>query len=193
MISLIKGKFEGTSCEDSCVLMTPGNVGYEVFVGKRFLEDHIVGSEVSLWIHTHVKEDALALYGFEAKDERDFFRILISVNGIGPKSASNILSTFDWELIVSWIKKGDSKSLTTLPKVGKKTAEMLVINLKDKFDKLDVLKESQMVAEFDKTSPLFSVLKNLGFQSDQISEVSSKVDQSKTIEDQVRDSLALLR
>ncbi len=193
MISLLKGKFEAASCSESIVLMSEGGVGYEVFVSKRFVEDQITGSQVSLWIHTHVKEDSLSLYGFESKDERDFFRILISVNGIGPKSAANILSTFDWELIVSWIKKGDSKSLTTLPKVGKKTAEMLVINLKDKFEKFETNQEAQMVADLDNSSPLFSVLRNLGFQSDEISEVSTKVDQTKPIEEQVRESLAMLR
>jgi Holliday junction DNA helicase RuvA len=95
------------------------------------------GSPVSVFTHLHVREDALQLYGFFTEEERDLFRILISVNGIGPKMAQGILSGISTADLKSHILSGNSGALTSIPGVGRKIAERLVVELRDKISRLD--------------------------------------------------------
>jgi Holliday junction DNA helicase RuvA len=134
-------------------------VGYEVFVP---LTTYTVmpekGVEVSLDIHTHVREDIIALYGFSSRHERTVFERLISVSGIGPRLAVTILSGGSVEGLVGAIRKGDLARLTAIPGVGKKTAERIVMELRDK------LKE--FTTEVPKSSieaDVISALENLGY------------------------------
>jgi len=108
-------------------------VGYEVVVP---LSTSTVmpgeGAEVALDIHTHVREDIIALYGFSSRQERGVFERLIGVSGIGPKLAVTILSGGSVEALVGAVRKGDLARLTAIPGVGKKTAERIVVELRDK-------------------------------------------------------------
>jgi Holliday junction DNA helicase RuvA len=96
-----------------------------------------VGSQVSVYTHLHVREDALQLYGFFTEEERELFRTLISVNGIGPKMAQGILSGITVSDLKSHILSGNSGALTAIPGVGRKIAERLVVELRDRISKLD--------------------------------------------------------
>jgi holliday junction DNA helicase RuvA len=145
--------------EPSRVVIDVHGVGYEVFVPlTTFTVLPDSGSEVSLDIHTHVREDALALYGFSSRQERRVFERLIAVSGIGPRLAVTILSGGSVEGLVGAIRHGDLGRLTSIPGVGRKTAERIVMELKDKLKDLTV-EAPKPAIETD----VLSALENLGY------------------------------
>src|SRR5262249_53785879 len=115
------------------IVVDVNGVGYEVFVPTTtFTALPESGSEVSIDIHTHVREDVIALYGFSTPRERSIFEKLMSISGIGPKLAVTILSGGSVEDLVGSIKRSDLARLTAIPGVGRKTAERIILELKDK-------------------------------------------------------------
>ena len=109
-----------------------GAIGYSIAVPQnRIYEGLLCGSMVELFVYTHVREDALDLYGFSTKAEKDLFLTLLSVNGIGPKSALGIISGADADALIHAIIEGDKVYLSKLPGIGKKTAERVVLELAD--------------------------------------------------------------
>ena len=110
-----------------------GGVGYDVTIAvPTFTKLPDVGVEVRLRIHTHVREDALALYGFLSQDEKSLFEKLISVSGIGPTLAVKVLSGLPAPDLISYIRRGEVEKLVRIPGIGKKTAERMVLELRDK-------------------------------------------------------------
>jgi holliday junction DNA helicase RuvA len=131
MIGFLSGKL--LEKEVSSVLVDVGGVGYEVTIPlSTFYELGEVGSDVQLRIFTHVREDALQLFGFKTARERDLYLKLISVQGIGAKSGITMLSGMSADEIISAIRTDNIARLTSIPGVGKKTAERMVIELRDK-------------------------------------------------------------
>src|SRR5919206_4506423 len=119
------------------VVVDVGGVGYEVTIPvTTFYDLGEAGEPVRLRIHTHVREDALQLFGFRTERERELFTLLISVSGIGPKSAVAMLSGMSADEIVAAIRQSNYARLTSIPGVGRKTAERLVIELRDKMTSL---------------------------------------------------------
>src|SRR5918996_1163277 len=115
------------------VIVEVGGVGYEVTIPvTTFYDLGDVGAGVRLNVYTHVREDALQLFGFRTLRERELFTLLISVSGIGPKSAVAMLSGMSADEIVTAIRTNNLARLTSIPGVGKKTAERLVLDLRDK-------------------------------------------------------------
>ena len=129
MIGYLKGAIISLD-QDSIVLDVQG-VGYSVQVTNDLLSVVQNQQELSLFIHTAVREDAITLYGFVSKDDLIFFKQLISVSGIGPKLALGILGSSS-ELVKQAIGSGDEAMLTTLPGIGKKTAARIILDLKNK-------------------------------------------------------------
>ncbi len=134
------GRIRGTLLEqepDRVVVETAGGVGYEVFVAPRLMmELPPAGEEVTLFVHTQVREDAITLYGFADRTDRAVFRLVLTVQGIGPKLAMALVGTTDPEALAGAIAREDVTALTRVPGLGKKTASRLVLELKDKLDKL---------------------------------------------------------
>jgi holliday junction DNA helicase RuvA len=115
------------------VIVDVGGIGYQVHVtGPLLAELAHVGQTVDLYTHTHVRENELALYGFRSLEELDLFTLLIGVSGIGPRTGLAILSTFAPETLRDAIARGDALALTRVPGIGRKTAQRLVLDLKDK-------------------------------------------------------------
>lgn len=115
------------------VLVDVGGVGYEVGISLTTLAALPgAGKEVTLWVHTQVREDAITLFGFHDPDERVAFRILIEVNGVGPRLALAILGSFTPRGLSQALAGGDVRRLTQVPGIGKKTAERLVLELRDR-------------------------------------------------------------
>jgi len=143
----------------SRLVVEANGVGYEVFVPlSTFTVMPNEGVEVSLDIHTHVREDIMALYGFSSKVERSVFERLIGVSGIGPRLAVTILSGGSVEALVGAIRKGDLPRLTAIPGVGKKTAERIVVELRDKL--VDFAEgPAKSTVEMD----VLSAMENLGY------------------------------
>jgi holliday junction DNA helicase RuvA len=116
-----------------------GGVGYEVLVSLQTAADlPELGAEVRLLCHTHVREDALQIFGFLAPDERRAFELLIGVSGIGPKLALTILSGMPVAELAAAVSGADHARLQTIPGVGRKTAERVVVELREKFARLDL-------------------------------------------------------
>jgi Holliday junction DNA helicase RuvA len=145
-------------------------IGYRIFVPlTTFYELPDEGQKVTLHIHTHVKEDAINLFGFHNDAEKALFQLMIGVSGIGPKLALNILSGISAEDFIRAVSTEDLNKLIRIPGVGKKTAERMVLELRDKVKKLDLYAQvdrSVSVAGDDATQEdAFSALVNLGYKS----------------------------
>ncbi len=143
-------------------IVEAGGVGYDVAITVPTFSDlPAAGAEVALHIHTHVREDAIALYGFLRPQEKQLFEKLISVSGIGPKLAVAILS-LPAEEIVSAIRGNDVARLTRIPGIGKKTAERMVLELRDKLQ--DFGAAPALAAASPVEEDVISALVNLGYQ-----------------------------
>jgi Holliday junction DNA helicase RuvA len=148
------------------IVVDAGGVGYDVFVPlSTFYGLGEPGSEIALRIHTHVREDALALYGFATRLEQDLFERLIGVSGIGPKLALAVLSGIEPSDLIHAIEQSDLARLTDIPGVGKKTAERIVLELKDRLPKVLIdASQGRVVADRPVLrDDLLSALTNLGY------------------------------
>jgi len=142
-------------------------VGYDVFVPlSTFYGLGDAGSEIVLRIHTHVREDALALYGFATPLEQDLFERLISISGIGPKLALAVLSGIEPLELMRAIERGDVARLTNIPGVGKKTSERMVLELKDRLPRVQAAAAAADAAVAEPSTvrdDVLSALVNLGY------------------------------
>ena len=137
MIAFVKGILDSVS-EDKIVVENQ-NIGFEILVpGSVVSELPQVGNTVKIYTYTYVREDALQLYGFLTKDSMDMFKLLITVNGIGPKAALGILTAMDTDALRLAILSDDAKTIAKAPGIGPKTASKLILELKDKCHLEDV-------------------------------------------------------
>lgn len=130
MIGYLKGKI--ISAKPTQIILDVNNVGYLIHISISTFEKISNQNEVSLYIHTYVREDALNLYGFYTEAEKEMFELLISISGIGPKVALSILSGISVEELQSAIQSENVSRLVSVPGVGRKTAERVVLELKSK-------------------------------------------------------------
>ena len=162
MIAHLRGKL--ISKHPNQVIVEAGGVGYDVTISvPTFSELPALGVEVSFFIHTHVREDMLALFGFLRSGEKQLFEKLLSVSGIGPKLAITILSGMPVDAMIAAIKGNNVASLTRIPGIGKKTAERMVLELRDKLDAFGVPPDS-VTAASPVEEDVISALVNLGYQ-----------------------------
>ncbi len=179
MIALISGKivYKGVAH----VIVDVQGVGYRVFIPlTTFYELPETGQSITLHIHTNVKDDAIHLFGFHSVQERDLFQLMISVSGIGPKIAMNMLSGISAPELLNAISGGNVGKLVNVPGVGKKMAERLVLELKEK-----VLKKMMIEQMPDEGTPkstrdviledALSALVNLGYKSNTAKDALNKV------------------
>src|SRR5512142_3081197 len=144
------------------VIVEAAGVGYDLVISvPTYASLPALGAEVALHVHTHVREDALALYGFLALEEKKLFEKLIGVSGIGPKLAITVLS-MPAEEIVAAIRGNDLPRLTRIPGIGKKTAERMVLELRDKLDTFGVAPVAAAARPVEED--VLSALVNLGYQ-----------------------------
>jgi len=163
MIAHLRGKLL-VKHPNSAIVETCG-VGYDVTISvPTFSEMPAAGSEVALHIHTHVREDALSLYGFLRLAEKNLFEKLLTVSGIGPKLAITILSGMPADEMVNAIRGGDVARLTRIPGIGKKTAERMVLELHDKLPPSAGAAEVSAPAASPVEEDVISALVNLGYQ-----------------------------
>jgi Holliday junction DNA helicase RuvA len=129
------GSLRGSVLErnvDGTVLLEVAGVGYLVVVSSRVLAELEPGTSVFLYIHHHIREDAQMLYGFTSRDERQTFQVLIKTNGVGPALAMAVLATHPPAALFDVVSNNDIAALTLVPGVGKKTAERLLVEMRDK-------------------------------------------------------------
>src|SRR5215471_15066407 len=148
------------------ILIDVGGVGYLVQVPlSTFASLGELHTEVTVLIHTHVREDALALYGFLSSREKHFFEMLISASGVGPALALKILSGMSVEELLPAIRANDLVRLTQIPGVGRKTAERIILELKDKLDAVAVETEKRTASPAGVEADVISALVNLGYDA----------------------------
>jgi Holliday junction DNA helicase RuvA len=173
-------------------------VGYEVFIPlSTYYNLPNVDESLTLSIHTHVREDAIQLFGFSTHQEKDAFVLLLSVSGIGPKSALGILSALPVPDLVSAIQSGDIEKLETVPGIGKKSAGRLVLELKDKLTKLHPALtpavEHVAAARDDVFDDALSALTNLGYRAADAKEALKTVrkshSQGVSLQELIRETL----
>ncbi len=144
------------------VVLDVGGVGYLVSISfQTFQELPAAAAQAALWIHTHVREDALALFGFASEKEKRLFEMLIAVSGVGPRLALTLLSGIPVAELVAALAKGDAKRLTSVPGIGRKTADRLALELREKAEKLRV--PGEPVAGID-PDDVVSALVNFGYK-----------------------------
>jgi len=161
MIAHIRGKL--ISKHPNQAIVEAGGVGYDVTISiPTFSGLPPLGSEISLFIYTHVREDALSLFGFLRAEDKQLFEKLLSVSGIGPKLAITILSGMPADNMVAAIKSNNVAALTRIPGIGKKTAERMVLELRDKLDSFGAA--PTVVAASPVEEDVISALLNLGYQ-----------------------------
>ena len=146
------------------IMVDVGGVGYLVAVPlSTYAALGELHTEVTLLIHTHVREDAFSLYGFLSSREKHFFELLLGVSGIGPSLALKILSGMNVEELVPAIRSSDIARLSKTPGVGRKTAERMVLELKDKLEAVTVAEDKQPASRAGVEADVTSALTNLGY------------------------------
>ena len=198
MIGFLRGRVAYTF-PDYCFLDVH-DVGYRVFISHQTRNQISVGTEVMLYIHTHVREDAILLYGFFSQEEYDLFQHLIGISGIGPKVAQGILSAITANEFYHLIHRKDVKAITKLPGIGKKTAERIILELKDKllaasFDVSDAADDTAALGDAmgDMVSEAIEALLSLGFQQSEVQSVLKKKSDWESTEEIIRYALAELQ
>lgn len=173
-------------------ILTVNGVGYDVLASTQTLADvHVmIGQNMKVWIYSHVREDAFQLYGFLTKPEKEFFLQLLKVNGVGPKMALSIMSGARLSQIQDWIESSDAKALSSLPKVGKKTAEQIILSLQGKLVRVETKAKGPKLNETHRQ--VSSALVNLGFKNQIVDQFIASLDAQTSLEDGVRQGLQKL-
>lgn len=179
MIALLSGKIALKSPD--AVILDVNGVGYRVQIPfSTYFALPEEGAPLSLHIHTNVKEDAIHLYGFLTPEEKQYFQLLLGVTGVGPKLARDILSNIQPEELSSALVRGDLARLSAVPGIGKKSAERLVLELKDKILKLGPPPGRQDVSGSVPASSVrddvASALVNLGYKEGVVTKVLAELD-----------------
>jgi holliday junction DNA helicase RuvA len=194
MIAHLRGRL--LSKHPNQAIVETAGVGYEVTISvPTFSELPAMGGEVALHIHTHVREDALALYGFIRQPEKQVFEKLLSVSGIGPKLAITILSGMPADEMAGAIRNNDVAKLTRIPGIGKKTAERMVLELRDKLPKETFGEATALPHMSPVEEDVLSALVNLGYQraaAERALTTMSRNGKTQAFDVLFRDSLAAL-
>jgi Holliday junction DNA helicase RuvA len=180
---------------DSCIVDVSG-VGYEVNVPISTLTQlPVEGEKLSLFIQTEVREDSISLYGFSTAREKTAFRLLTSVQGVGPKLGLSILSIAADDLVRA-ITAGDLTKLTSIPGIGKKTAERLVLELKDKITKTFTVSANPSEPPVEGEDDLVSAMLNLGYKEPAAKAAAKRVSKEHAgapFAQKIREALKLVR
>ena len=173
MIGSLRGKL--IEKRPNLVLLEVGGVGYQVVIPlSTYTSLGALHSEATLLIHTHVREDQLALFGFLTAREKQCFELLISASGVGPSLALKILSGMGLDELIPAIRKGDLAQLVRIPGVGRKTAERIVLELRDKLAAVDVPEAGKPTTRSQLEADVASALVNLGYDERAVENAMAK-------------------
>ncbi len=183
MIGYLKGEL--AEVKENYVVLEVGNIGYEVYLpSNAIMQLPSRGSAIKVYTYLHVREDALNLFGFLTKDDLEIFKLLITVNGIGPKGALGILSAISADDIRFAVLADDAKTIAKAPGIGNKTASKLILELKDKF-KLETAFEQRIMNQaeghtesglFNKKEEAVQALTVLGYSGSDALKIVNQID-----------------
>jgi Holliday junction DNA helicase RuvA len=187
MIATLRGEI--SQIEENAIIVEVGGVGMRVFAPAPVRTKAKAGEMIFLFTHLVVREDALTLYGFESQADRDLFNILLGVDGVGPKVALSVLSTLTIDTIQRAIFADEADLLSSVPGVGKKTAQKMALHLKDKLKPTDALAKMAAMADYD--SEVLAALTSLGYSvvEAQAAIQSLPKDAPKEVEERLRVAL----
>jgi Holliday junction DNA helicase RuvA len=196
MIASLTGRLAFKS--PSQITLDVQGVGYEVFIPlSTFYSLPDINESTSLRVHTHLREDAIQLFGFLTAAEKGAFILLTGISGIGPKLALSVLSTLSVTDLVSAIQSGDMEKLATVPGIGKKSAGRIVLELKDKVERLQAVPAAVATVAGDESSRVdddaLSALVNLGYRAQEAKDIIKRITQSQAgpmpLKDLIRETL----
>ncbi len=187
MIGSISGDVQ--AIRTSFAIIATGGVGYKVAATRSTLASLAVGSPTMLWTHLIVREDVLDLYGFQTEGEMQFFEMLLSVSGIGPKSALAVLDIASIDTLKSAIAGGNSAYLTNVSGIGRKTAEKIVIELRDKVGAVATSTDAALRGDED----ALEAMRALGYSAQEARDALRKVPSSiQSGTDRLREALKIV-
>ena len=166
------------------IVIDNNNIGYLINVGNPYVYE--IDKEYKVYLYQHIREDEMSLYGFKSMEERELFLKLISVKGIGVKTALPMLATGSIGGIIDAIERENILYLKKFPKVGEKVAKQIILDLKGKLDTTGIIDSTNNLEE------LSEVLKGLGYKEKEFKGIIGKIDTNIKIEDQVKEALKLL-
>lgn len=186
------GMLRGTVVERTAVeaIVDVQGVGYRVRMAPRSLAGLDPGGAATVFTHLHVREDAMVLFGFDTRAERDAFETLCAAAGVGPKLALSILSVHDPVALRRALLDDDVEALTLVPGVGKRTAQKLLVELKSRFELPDL--ESVPDGEPSARAEVRAALTGLGYQPDELREVVAALPEGESVEEMLRTALRRL-
>lgn len=174
MYEYIIGKVVGIK-EDYIVLDNNG-IGYKVFTSQSSLLNLMIDENITMYIYYNQRDDGVFLYGFITEEELNMFNMLLLVSRIGPKVALSVLSTLTPNQIKLAILNKDHKTLSTVPGIGKKTAERVILELKDRVNKNDIKEDTGLVEDMSKVETGIDALMSLGYTRGEVMETINKID-----------------
>ena len=179
--------------DPGCAVVECAGVGYRVQTSMNTLRQLKLNTEVMLYTHMNVREDAMELFGFAAKSELNTFKMLINITGVGPKVALAILSELTSEQIAMCVSAGDSKTLTRANGVGPKLAQRIVLELKDKikgFGAAEVdMGRGTVIADTGNVSKAVAALAVFGYSAADVTPILSRLDPNMTVEEMITATL----
>jgi Holliday junction DNA helicase RuvA len=193
MISYLEGTVKYINQKNICILTNSG-VGYEVQIDKNQIDRLSINQDIQLHIYTHVKEDAFDLYGFLDRSEKIMFEQLTSISGIGPKSALQILTLSGAQVLYENVVKNNVAYLTQISGIGKKIAEKIVLELKDKLPKIAFefgeINNENNVTNMSENMDVFEALKSMGYTPKEAKDaISGITDNTLTLEQKIKFAL----
>lgn len=165
------------------------DVGYRVKIGTNFRQLMTIGDEVEMFVHTHVREDILDLYGFESRQQLSMFEVIISVSGVGPKTALGIVGGARVDQIEKAVRDADVGFFTQFSGIGKKGAQRILVDLKGKMPRI---KELDLSEESESDDAVVIALMSFGFSKAEIGAVMREIDSEMSDEEKVREGLKRL-
>ena len=195
MISYVRGTLDHK--EPSYVVVDVNGIGYEVFIPlSTYQELPAIGEQVKLHTHHHVREDTIQLYGFLSSEEREVFEMVLTISGVGAKVALSILSSMTVNKFRSAVAQGDMKTLTKIPGIGKKSAERMVLELKDKIGKIHIDQEMVKLVGVESGSDAVAALLTLGASQSAaeyaVFRAERRLGDEAKVEDVITEALRLL-
>ncbi|MCB9806058.1 Holliday junction branch migration protein RuvA [Candidatus Nomurabacteria bacterium] len=186
MIAKITGKVDEVDL--GSIIVDVSGIGYKVFVTNSLLSSLKVDNPISLFTYFAVRENSQDLYGFQNKEEKNFFELLLSISGIGPKSALGILNTAPIETIKEGVASGDASHLTKVSGIGRKSAEKIIVELKDKLGTI----EGQEGGNLSGSGMAIEALTSLGYSERDARSVIQKIDKNLSTEEMIKEALRQL-
>ena len=189
MLSYLKGSILSKS--NKSIILLVNNIGYKIFLPAKLLDQVKPGDEIELHTYLRHKDDEMSLYGFSSPNELQFFELLISISGVGPKSALGVLEVAKLIEIKKAVLRDDPSILYKVSGVGKKTAERIVVELRNKLDDMPINEKG--IKLDDSESEIFDALSSLGYSDLQIREALRQIPGDLTkMEDKIKHALKYL-